>query len=96
VSVAAEQSFTIVIVKQVLDLLRKNPVKAVPIIVARLEQKGQEWRQARLQLRESWKETYDKCFYKVVVPKKGIRLNGIVYRLHIVQAFSSQNDTYIM
>jgi hypothetical protein len=26
---------------QVLDLLRKNPVKAVPTILARLEQKGQ-------------------------------------------------------
>ena len=52
--------------KEVLDLLRKNPVKAVPIIMARLEQKGQEWRQNRLQLRESWKETYDKCFYKAL------------------------------
>jgi hypothetical protein len=44
---------------------RQNPVKAVPIVLARLQQKHVEWMQTRMQMQEQWKETYEDNFYKV-------------------------------
>ncbi len=32
---------------QVCDLLRKNPAVAAPVVLARLEQKDEEWREVR-------------------------------------------------
>lgn len=39
----------------VMDLLRKNPCVAVPVIMLRLEQKGHEWNKVRLSERHSQK-----------------------------------------
>lgn len=45
---------------EVLELLKKNPGGAIPIILKRLKQKDQEWRRARLELVKVWKDTQAK------------------------------------
>jgi hypothetical protein len=35
-----------------MQLLRKNPAGAIPVILTRLKQKDEEWRRARLEVRE--------------------------------------------
>lgn len=49
---------------EMLELLRKNPVGTVPILLKRLKQKDLEWRKARLNLNKSWKEIQQKNFEK--------------------------------
>lgn len=39
-----------------LELLRKNPAGAIPVILRRLKQKDLEWRKARQDLNKTWKE----------------------------------------
>lgn len=41
---------------EILELLRKNPVGAIPVILKRLKQKDLEWRKARQELTKTWKE----------------------------------------
>jgi histone deacetylase complex regulatory component SIN3 len=41
---------------EILELLRKNPVGAIPVILKRLKQKDLEWRRARQELTRTWKE----------------------------------------
>lgn len=41
---------------EILELLRKNPVGAIPVILKRLKQKDLEWRKARQDLTKTWKE----------------------------------------
>jgi len=40
---------------QIIDLLNKNPVVAIPIVLARLRQKDEEWRRVRVGMRDSWR-----------------------------------------
>lgn len=47
-----------------LELLRKNPAKAVPIILNRLKQKDSEWRRARHNHNPVWKEMQEKNYPK--------------------------------
>lgn len=51
---------------EILDLLRKNPVGTIPVLLKRLKQKDSEWRKARLELNKQWKEVilknYEKSF----------------------------------
>ncbi len=49
---------------EVLELLRKNPVGSIPIILQRLKEKDVEWSRSRLQLNDSWKVTMEKNFFK--------------------------------
>jgi paired amphipathic helix protein Sin3a len=46
---------------QVLELLRKNPAGAIPVILRRLKQKDLEWRKARQDLNKSWKDVSPSC-----------------------------------
>lgn len=48
----------------ILELLRKYPAGAIPIILERLKQKDTEWRFARQDLNKQWKEVNDKNFHK--------------------------------
>jgi paired amphipathic helix protein Sin3a len=41
---------------EILELLRKNPVGAVPVVLKRLKQKDLEWRKARQDMNKMWKE----------------------------------------
>jgi paired amphipathic helix protein Sin3a len=38
------------------DLFRRNPVGAIPVILKRLKQKDLEWRKARQQLSNQWRD----------------------------------------
>mmetsp|Transcript_17634 Transcript_17634/g.55166 ORF Transcript_17634/g.55166 Transcript_17634/m.55166 type:complete len:970 (-) Transcript_17634:192-3101(-) len=44
----------------VIEMLRKNPVCAVPVILRRLRQKDKEWRRARAELYKQWKEDLER------------------------------------
>jgi len=49
---------------QVLELLKKNPGGAIPVVLRRLKQKDQEWRRARVELVKVWKDTQAKNYAK--------------------------------
>lgn len=49
---------------QILELLRKYPAGAIPIILKRLKQKDEEWRRAREDLNRQWKEVNEKNYHK--------------------------------
>lgn len=49
---------------EVLDLMRKNPAAAIPVVLKRLRQKEQEWRSAREVAKSGWKELAQKNFHR--------------------------------
>jgi hypothetical protein len=49
---------------EILELLRKNPAGTIPVVLKRLKQKDFEWRKARQELNQQWKETMAKNFEK--------------------------------
>lgn len=49
---------------EVLDLLRKNPAVAIPVVLKRLRQKEKEWCIAREEAKSGWKELAQKHFHK--------------------------------
>lgn len=49
---------------EVVDLLRKNPAVAIPVVLKRLRQKEEEWCAAREEAKSGWKETVLKNFHK--------------------------------
>lgn len=48
----------------VLDLLRKEPAVAVPVILTRLQQKQDEWSRCRVDMNKVWAEVYAKNYHK--------------------------------
>ncbi|CAN1322237.1 Paired amphipathic helix protein Sin3-like 2, partial [Linum perenne] len=48
----------------VLDILRKNPAIAFPVILTRLKQKQEEWTHCRTDFNKVWAEIYAKNHYK--------------------------------
>ncbi|CAM9790345.1 unnamed protein product, partial [Scytosiphon promiscuus] len=49
---------------EILELLRKNPCKTVPVILARLRQKDVEWRVSRERLNRTWALVQRNTYYK--------------------------------
>lgn len=49
---------------QVVDLLKRNPSVAAPVVVPRLEQKDAEWRRALEEMSLGWKDTFKQNYYK--------------------------------
>ncbi|CAB1111890.1 unnamed protein product [Ectocarpus sp. CCAP 1310/34] len=49
---------------EILELLRKNPCKTVPVILARLRQKDVEWRVSRERLNKLWSNVQRSTYYK--------------------------------
>lgn len=49
---------------EVVDLLRKNPAVAIPVVLKRLRQKEEEWCAAREEATSGWKELAQKHFHK--------------------------------
>lgn len=47
-----------------LELLRKHPAGAIPVILQRLKQKDLEWRKARQQLNRHWKAVMERNYHK--------------------------------
>ncbi|KAK8469973.1 hypothetical protein PHAVU_004G022900 [Phaseolus vulgaris] len=48
----------------VIDILRKNPTHALPVILTRLKQKQEEWSRCRSDFNKVWAEIYAKNHYK--------------------------------
>ncbi|KDP45427.1 hypothetical protein JCGZ_09676 [Jatropha curcas] len=48
----------------VMDILRKNPALALPVILTRLKQKQEEWTRCRADFNKVWAEIYTKNHYK--------------------------------
>ncbi|GMH04285.1 hypothetical protein Nepgr_006124 [Nepenthes gracilis] len=48
----------------VVDILRKNPALALPVILTRLKQKQEEWTKCRSDFNKVWAEIYAKNHYK--------------------------------
>ncbi|KAH1100178.1 hypothetical protein GLYMA_13G067800v4 [Glycine max] len=48
----------------VIDILRKNPTHALPVILTRLKQKQEEWSKCRSDFNKVWAEIYAKNHYK--------------------------------
>ncbi|KAK1326557.1 Paired amphipathic helix protein Sin3-like 3 [Acorus calamus] len=48
----------------VLDVLRKNPSLALPVILTRLKQKQEEWSRCRTDFNKVWAEIYAKNYHK--------------------------------
>ncbi|XP_058778731.1 paired amphipathic helix protein Sin3-like 2 [Vicia villosa] len=48
----------------VLDILRKNPTHALPVILTRLKQKQEEWNRCRTDFNKVWADIYSKNHYK--------------------------------
>ncbi|KAK3272628.1 hypothetical protein CYMTET_19089 [Cymbomonas tetramitiformis] len=46
------------------DLVMKNPVVAIPIVIQRLRQKDEEWRKCRDEMNKVWAEVYEKNYHK--------------------------------
>lgn len=46
------------------DLIRKNPVVAIPLVVVRLEQKDEEWRRVRAEMTRVWRKIYEQNYHK--------------------------------
>ena len=51
---------------QVLEMLRKNPVKTIPVLLVRLVAKAEELRKARMRLSEGWNQIYRDSFAKAL------------------------------
>jgi len=49
---------------EILELLRRNPAGAIPIILGRLKTKDLEWCKARQEMNNNWRETMDKNYLK--------------------------------
>ncbi|CAD7696877.1 unnamed protein product [Ostreobium quekettii] len=50
--------------KNVLDLLKKNPVVAIPVVLMRLQQKDQEWRQVKETMNTNWRTVFQSNYHK--------------------------------
>ncbi|XP_048229904.1 paired amphipathic helix protein Sin3-like 2 isoform X1 [Ricinus communis] len=48
----------------VMDILRKNPTLALPVILTRLKQKQEEWMRCQADFNKVWAEIYSKNHYK--------------------------------
>ncbi|CAA0828461.1 Paired amphipathic helix protein Sin3-like 2 [Striga hermonthica] len=48
----------------VMDILRKNPSHALPVVLMRLNQKQEEWTKCRSEFNKVWAEIYSKNHYK--------------------------------
>lgn len=48
----------------VMDILRKNPPLALPVVLTRLKQKQEEWTKCRSDFNKVWADIYAKNHYK--------------------------------
>ena len=49
---------------EILELLKKNPVGTIPVILKRLKQKDLEWNKAKQELNKGWNDIIDKNYEK--------------------------------
>ena len=49
---------------QMLEVLRKNPTEALPVVLLRLKAKDEEWKRSRGELSRKWKESMERNYSK--------------------------------
>ena len=49
---------------EILEALRRNPHATIPIVLRRLKQKDEEWRQSQREWNKLWREVHEKNYYK--------------------------------
>jgi paired amphipathic helix protein Sin3a len=73
--------------EQILDLLKRIPGYAVPIVFKRLEEKDKEWRHVQTEMNKVWSKVYEQNYHKSLdhrsfyfkqVDKKNLSSKGIV------------------
>eukprot|EP00898_Chlorokybus_atmophyticus_P000738 jgi/Chlat1/1665/Chrsp127S08674 len=71
----------------IVELLFKNPIVAIPVILSRLKQKDDEWRTVRGDMNKVWGEVYAKNYYKALdhrsfyfkqTDKKSLSARGLI------------------
>ena len=70
---------------EILELLKKNPVGAIPVIVKRLKQKDIEWRKARQDLNKGWKELVDKNY------DRSFDQQALIFKMQDKRFYSAKN-----
>jgi len=68
-----------------LELLRKNPATTVPTILLRLKQKDVEWKKARLDLNNQWKDLLNKNY------ERSLDHSSYFFKLHDKKHYSARN-----
>ncbi|WIA19087.1 hypothetical protein OEZ85_003737 [Tetradesmus obliquus] len=49
---------------QIVELLKKNPTVAIPVVMVRLEQKETEWLRVREEMNELWRKVFQQNYHK--------------------------------
>lgn len=70
---------------EILELLRKNPATTIPTVLNRLKQKDTEWRKARLDINNQWKELMCKNF------EKSLDHCSVAFKMHDKRFYSARN-----
>ena len=52
--------------KEILSSMYENPAVAVPLVIKRLQQKDEEWRQSKIECNKAWKIIHEKNHYKAL------------------------------
>eukprot|EP00899_Mesostigma_viride_P008288 jgi/Mesvir1/17460/Mv08734-RA.1 len=85
----------------IVELLQKNPGVAIPVIMARLKQKDEEWRAVRTEMNKVWRDVYAKNYYKSLdhrsfyfkqVDKKNLSARGLVSEIKEVSEKRKQAE----
>ncbi|KAJ8908667.1 hypothetical protein NDN08_005372 [Rhodosorus marinus] len=48
----------------IIEQVKLNPSVAIPVVLARLKQKDEQWRKARIEMNKIWREVCEKNYYK--------------------------------
>jgi len=87
---------------QIIDLLNKNPTVAIPIVLARLRQKDEEWRRVRVGMRDQWRkiaaQNYNKSldhrsFYFKQEDKKRVNPKSLINNLKDMHHYTFEGGT---
>lgn len=70
---------------EILELLRKNPATTIPTILLRLKQKDVEWRKARLELNNQWKDLLNKNY------ERSLDHSSYFFKLQDKKHYSARN-----
>ena len=70
---------------EILELLKKNPVGAIPVILKRLKQKDVEWNKAKQELNKGWNDTIEKNY------ERSFDHQALSFKLHDKRFYSAKN-----
>eukprot|EP00245_Coleochaete_scutata_P002928 TRINITY_DN14179_c0_g1_i2.p1 TRINITY_DN14179_c0_g1~~TRINITY_DN14179_c0_g1_i2.p1 ORF type:complete len:1452 (-),score=385.29 TRINITY_DN14179_c0_g1_i2:688-5043(-) len=89
----------------VVELLRKSPVVALPVILDRLKQKQEEWQKCRTDMNKVWAEVYAKNYHKSLdhrsfyfkqQDKKNLSIKGLLAEIKEINDKKRQQDENLL